>query len=213
MLRWSSSSASLWLWLALSPALARHTLFFVEVFRFFVTTTRLLRRFRRCPGRLLCGRRVAAPSGRHCPGRGLLRLPLHRRAAGRSSKTHDICIYSFSFLRSKLQVVRGAAAPGCCPVVLRRCSRDTPQTRCVTFVWHHSVMRAVISLLSVLCRFWVLWSSHAVRFCSHSGVGSASSRQHFWQIHVLFLPRYSLLKCVPSPEVHLACRCAAEVFF
>ena len=45
------------------------------------TTTRLLRRFRRCPGRY--GGRVAAPPGRHCPGRGLLRLPLHRRAAGR----------------------------------------------------------------------------------------------------------------------------------
>ena len=59
-----------------------HWLYFSVLTLF--TTTRLLRRFRRCPGRLLCGERVAAPPGRHCPGRGLLRLPLHRRAAGRS---------------------------------------------------------------------------------------------------------------------------------
>ena len=43
-----------------------HIITFVDVFRCFVTTTRLQRRLRHCPGRLLCGRRVAAPPGRHC---------------------------------------------------------------------------------------------------------------------------------------------------
>ena len=203
------------------------------------------------------------------------------------------------FLRSKLQVVRGAAAPGCCGVVLRRraggprwvhkLSRHTPQTRCFTFVWHHSVMRAVISLrftrvlrcvfarhvsahhsmlplvcrlignstfllrlgccawaaalgllevrvvytifarhkpyvcafscgfsicnslLSVLFRFWVPWSSHAVRFCSLSGVGSVSSRQPYStfgsSISTVEVCSFSF------SEVHFACRCAAQVFF
>ena len=47
------------------------------------TKTRLLRRFHRCPGRLLCGERALLPPGRHCPGRGHLRFPLHCRAVGR----------------------------------------------------------------------------------------------------------------------------------
>ena len=84
MLRWSSSSASVWLWLPLSAVLARHTHWLHFSVLTLFTNTRLLRRFRRCPGRPLCGRRVAALPGRHCPVRGLLRLPLHRRAAGRS---------------------------------------------------------------------------------------------------------------------------------
>ena len=49
------------------------------------TTTRLLRRFRRCLGRLLCGGRVAATEGtaREAPRRCLLRDPAHQKAAGR----------------------------------------------------------------------------------------------------------------------------------
>ena len=45
----------------------------------------------------------------------------HRRSERhtQTGKTHDICIFFFSCLRSKPQVVRGAAAPGCCGVVLR----------------------------------------------------------------------------------------------
>ena len=116
-----------------------HIGFFLKNVLTLFTNSRLLRRFCRCPGRLLCWERVAAPPGRHCPGRVLLRLPLHRRAAGRSccvsiiagpgvtpetGKTHDICICSFSYLRSIPQVVRGAAAPGCCGVVLRRRAGD-----------------------------------------------------------------------------------------
>ena len=124
------------------------------------------------------------------------------------------------YFRSMPQVVRRAAALGCCagqprcvPFLVEghcgehKLSRHTPQTRCFTFVWHHSVMRAVISLRFTrvlrcvlqdtsrnfgaflvgfrsvtpccLCcfDFWVPWSSHAVRFCSLSGVGSVSSRQ------------------------------------
>ena len=39
--------------------------------------------FATAQGRLLCGERVAASPGRHCPGRILLRLPRHHHAAGR----------------------------------------------------------------------------------------------------------------------------------
>ena len=63
------------------------------------------------------------------------------------------------YFRSMPQVVRRVAALGCCagqprcvPFLVeghcgeRKLSRHTPQTRCFTFVWHHSVMRAVICL-------------------------------------------------------------------
>ena len=54
---------------ALSPVLARHiATYSVCVFHFF-TNMRLLRRFRRHPGRLLFGGRVAAHPRRHCPSR------------------------------------------------------------------------------------------------------------------------------------------------
>ena len=110
------------------------------------------------PRKALPGPRSSAPSTSSSSCWSELLRIYHRRSERetQTGKTHDICIYSFSFLRSKLQVVRGAAAPGCCGVVLRRraggprgvhkLSRHTPQTRCFTFVWHHSVMRAVISL-------------------------------------------------------------------
>ena len=143
----------------------------MSVFFDTLTNTRTLRRFRRCPGRLLCGARVAAPSRKALPGPrssapstssssclSVQSRVYHRRSERhtQTGKTHDICIYFFSYLRSIPQVVRGAAAPECCGVVLRRraggprgvlkLSRQTPQTCCFTFVWHHSVMRAVRSL-------------------------------------------------------------------
>ena len=80
----SSSTVSLWLWQLLSfmvPARHTSTLF---IFGFCLTTMRLSRRFR--VGRLLFGGRMAAPPGRHRPGRGLLRLPRHHEAVeGRRS--------------------------------------------------------------------------------------------------------------------------------
>ena len=68
--------------------------------------------------------------GRHCPGRGLLRLSLHRRAAGRCRcvsiiagpsvirklARHDTCIYSFSYFT----IGTSGRARGCCAGVLRR---------------------------------------------------------------------------------------------
>ena len=77
----SSSTGSLWLWQALSFMMpARHTsTLFISGFR--LTTMRLSRRFR--VGGLLFGGRMAAHPGRHCPGRGLLRLPRLHGAARR----------------------------------------------------------------------------------------------------------------------------------
>ena len=75
--RGCAGALHLWLWKPLSAVFARHTLVAFQCFLTLFTNTRLSRRFRRCRGRMLCGR------GRHCPGRGLLRLPLHRRAVGR----------------------------------------------------------------------------------------------------------------------------------
>ena len=128
-------SGSLWLWQALSfMMLARHTsTLFISGFR--VTTMRLSRRFR--VGGLLFGRRMAAHTGRHCPGRGLLRLPLHRRAVGRCSCVSIIAgpsvirklarhmtfasiislIYD-RYLRSCAGLLRLGAAASCCGGVL-----------------------------------------------------------------------------------------------
>ena len=75
--------------------------------------------------------RVAAPSGRHCPGRGLLRLSLHRRAAGRSCCVSIIAGPSviirklarhmtFAYIPFLFTIETSAAARGCCGVVLRR---------------------------------------------------------------------------------------------
>ena len=110
----------------------------------------LLRRVCRCPGKLFWER--VAP------------VRVYHRKSERlthNGKTHDICIHSFLF-----KIDTSGRARGCCGVVLRRrgggprgvhkLSRHTPQTRCLMFVWHHSVMRAVISF-----RFT---RSHAV-FC------------------------------------------------
>ena len=76
-----SSTGSLWLWQALSFMMrARHTsTLFISGFR--LTTMRLSRRFR--VGGLLFGGRTAAHPGRHCSGRGLLRLPRLHGAARR----------------------------------------------------------------------------------------------------------------------------------
>ena len=77
-------------------------------------------------------------SGRHCPGRGLLRLPLHRRAAGRCCfvstiaglgvtcklARHMTAASILRYFRSMLEVVRRAAALGCCAW----------QPRCVPFL-------------------------------------------------------------------------------
>ena len=135
------------------------------------TNKRLSRRFRRCPGRLLCGGESGCSSRKALPGpksyapstsssscwSGLLRI-YHRRSERetQTGKTHDICICSFFFT-----IDTSGRARGCCAGVLRRragcggvlearvgctSSQDTPQTRCFTFVWHHSVMRDVISL-------------------------------------------------------------------
>ena len=110
------------------------------------------------PRKALPGPRSSAPSTSSSSCRSVPLRVYHRRSERhtQTGKTHDICIYSFSYLRPMSQVVRGAAAPGCCGGLLRRraggprgvhkLSRHTPQTRCFTFVWHHSVMRAVISL-------------------------------------------------------------------
>ena len=116
---------------------ARHTLVAFQCFLTLFTNTRLLRRFRRCPGRLLCGERVAAHPGRHCLGRGLLRLPLDRRAAGRCRCVSIIAgptivrklarhmtfapilslIYD-RYLRSCAGLLRRGAAASCCGGVL-----------------------------------------------------------------------------------------------
>ena len=56
---------------ALSPVLARHIATYCVCFNF-LTNTRLLRRFRRHPGRLLFGGRVAAPPRKALPGPGRL---------------------------------------------------------------------------------------------------------------------------------------------
>ena len=77
----SSSTGSWWLWQALSFVMpARHTsTLFISGFR--LTTMRQSRRFR--VGGLLFGERMAAHTGRHCLGRGLLRLPRLHGAARR----------------------------------------------------------------------------------------------------------------------------------
>ena len=110
------------------------------------------------PRKALPGPRSPAPSISSSSCRSVPLGVYHRRSERhtQTGKTHDICTYSFSYLRSIPQVVRGGAAASCCGVVLRRraggprgvhmLSRQTPQTRCFTFVWHHSVTRAVISL-------------------------------------------------------------------
>ena len=50
------------------------SLFLWTCFDVVVTTTRLLRRFRHCPGRLLCGERVAAPTRTALPGKRRIEL-------------------------------------------------------------------------------------------------------------------------------------------
>ena len=138
---------------------ARHTLVAFQCFFDTLHEYEAITTISPMPGQAPLREESGCSPRRHCPGRVLLRLPLHHRRSERHTqigKTHDTCIYSFSYLRSVPQVVRGAAAPGCCGVVLRRraggprdvhkLSSYTPQTRCFTFVWHHSVMRTVISL-------------------------------------------------------------------
>ena len=109
--------------------------------------------------------------GRHCPGRGLLRLSLHRRAAGRCRCVSIIAgpsvirklarhmtlaslpslIYD-RYLRSCAGLLRRGAAASCCGGVLEvrvgcTSSQDTRHKLVAShLVWHHSVMRAVISL-------------------------------------------------------------------
>ena len=124
----------------------------------------------------------------------LLRV-CHRRSERhtQTGKTHDLCIYSFSFPRSIPQVVRRAAAPLCCGVVLRRraggprgvrrLSRHTPQTRCFTFVWHHSVMRAVVSLL--FTRSCVVFCKTCLGAPLNVASRLSTHRQfHFWRLYV-----------------------------
>ena len=123
----SSTTGSLWFWQALSFMVpARHT-FTLFISGFCLTTMRLSRRFR--VGGLLSGERVAAPPGRHRPGRDFLRLPrLHRAVEGRRRGAivagpcgaHKcaihICVLSFedgSF--------PPGGAPGCCARLLLRC--------------------------------------------------------------------------------------------
>ena len=73
------------------PARHTSTLF---IFGFCLTTMRLSRRFR--VGGLLFGGRMAAPLGRHRPGRGLLRLPRLREAARRQRCAAIIAGASFT---------------------------------------------------------------------------------------------------------------------
>ena len=74
------------------------------------------------PRMALPGPRPSAPSTSSSSCRSVPLRVYHRRSERhtQTGKTHDICIYSFSCLRSIPQVVRGAAAPGCCGVVLRQ---------------------------------------------------------------------------------------------
>ena len=144
----------------------------ISVFLTLFTNTRLLRRFRRCLGRLLYGERVAALFGRHCPGRGLLCLPLHRRAAGRllriydrrsgrhmqAGKTHDSCICSSLF-----SVNASGRALGCCVpfLVEGHCgelARLKPRS-CffVRFCW-----RFLLLLMSLLCCLFCVVSRKTV---------------------------------------------------
>ena len=85
------------------------------------TTTRPLRRFGRCPGRLLCGERVAAPPGRHCPG----------SAAPMSCTPSKRLLDDDATWRSLLQVWG-----------VKTCSQDTWQFwfSCLVFLFLHVVV-------------------------------------------------------------------------
>ena len=78
MLRWSSSSATLWLWQPLSAVFARHTL---VVFQCFDTLHNHEAITTLSPGGLLFGWRMAAPPERHRLG------PLRRRRAARAARS------------------------------------------------------------------------------------------------------------------------------
>ena len=104
------------------------------------TTTRLLRRFRRCQGRLLCGERVAVLAGRHCPGSAAPMSctdPRHQKAAGRRRSVaiiaaglgcgdmltrHGAALVFFLVFLSPcggVLVLRGGTRGGCCAGLLR----------------------------------------------------------------------------------------------
>ena len=97
----------------------------ISVFLTLFTNTKLLRRFRRCPGRLLCGERVAPPPGRHCPGRGLL-----HRAVGQCryvsiiagpNVTRKLARHmTFASIPSLIYDRYLRSCAGCCAGVLRR---------------------------------------------------------------------------------------------
>ena len=65
------------------------------------------------PWKALSGLRSSAPSTSSSSCRSLPLRVYHRRSERhtQTGKTHDICIYSFSYLRSIPQVVRGAGGP------------------------------------------------------------------------------------------------------
>ena len=164
-----------WVWVGVVTGTRKtHIITFLwTCFDVFVTTTRLLRRLRHCPGRLLCGWRVAVPPGRHCPGRVLLRLPLHRRASGRvllriyhrrsgrhttnwqdTGQLHLFFVIFGQYLRSD----GAAAALGCCAGLLR-CVPTLVEGHCGELAGHkprsccfvHFCWRFLLLLISLLC--------------------------------------------------------------
>ena len=125
--------------------------------------------------------------------------------AATAQRGHHCCRLGRRLLRLGCCAGRPSPLKVSCRVARKTHATFSPSLRCASFV-----IEAVCSMAcSVLARFTMFWI-----FFSQIPGAVSFSLFHCKAMTLLAVP-HSLLECAhfPSPEVHLACSCAAQVFF
>ena len=153
----------------------------------------------------LPGPRSSAPSTSSSSCRSVPLRVDHRMSERhtQTGKIHDMCIYSFSYLRSIPQVVHGAAALGCCGGVLEvrvgcTSSQDTRHKLVASHLFGIILSRGPL-FLSVSRGSYVVFCKTCLGAPLNAGSRLLTRRQfQFWRLSVhccgmfgVFLPRSS----------------------